>query len=69
MKGICCICREKIAAEKLPAGRVVASFRLQHYGLCPACQGRTRAGISRAYGQLAPVLNGSSAAAPEGAGV
>jgi len=30
---------------------VVASFRLQHYGLCPTCQGRTRADIAKAYGQ------------------
>jgi len=51
MKGICCICQRKIGAEKLAAGRVVASFRLHHYGLCPTCQGRIQADIARAYGQ------------------
>lgn len=66
MKGICCICREKIEAEKLPAGRVVASFRLQHYGLCPACQGRTRADISRVYGPVSPPMSGTIS--PNGAG-
>ena len=58
MKGICCICREKIGAEKLAAGRVLASFRLQHYGLCPTCQGRAQADIARAYGQSAVVTGG-----------
>ena len=53
MRGICCICREKIGVEKLAAGRVVTSFRLQRYGLCPACQGKTQADIARAYGHAA----------------
>lgn len=51
MRGICCICREKIGVEKLAAGRLITSFRLQRFGLCPACQGRTQADIARAYGQ------------------
>lgn len=65
MQGICCICRKKIGAEKLAAGRVVASFRLQHYGLCPSCQGRTQADIARAYAQ-APVsgVGGGDASQP-----
>ncbi|NTV13995.1 MAG: hypothetical protein HGA96_08730 [Desulfobulbaceae bacterium] len=65
MKGICCICRAKIGAEKLAAGRVVASFRRQHYGLCPTCQGRTRADIARAYGQSPAVAYAGEGLIPE----
>lgn len=51
MKGVCCICRKVIGVETVPRGRVMASFVRSHYGLCPACLGRTRADISRIYGQ------------------
>lgn len=53
MKGICCICRKSIVVGRVAAKRVVASFTLTHYGLCSACLGRTRADISRIYGQSA----------------
>ena len=68
MTGICCICRKKIGTEKLAAGRVVASFRLKHYGLCPTCQGRTQADIARAYGQTPPLVGGGGSAEPSAQG-
>lgn len=53
MNGICCICRKSIGAGRVAAKRVVTSFTLSHYGLCPACLSRTRSDISRIYGQSA----------------
>lgn len=68
MKGICCICREKIGAERMASGRVVASFRLQHYGLCPTCQGRTQADIARVYGPPAAAPVGATSGVTRGRG-
>lgn len=51
MAGICCICRKSIRVGRPVAKRVVASFTLSNYGLCPTCLGRTRADIARIYNQ------------------
>lgn len=51
MAGICCICRKSIGVKGVAAKRVVTSFTLSNYGLCPSCLGRTRADIARIYGQ------------------
>jgi hypothetical protein len=72
MAGICCICRKSIGVGRVVEGRVVTSFALSHYTLCPACLGRTQADISRIYGPAttgpvaqvtnpAPVEQGSGA--------
>ena len=68
MKGVCCICRKSRGAGRPASTRVVASFRLQHYGLCPACQGRTQADISRVYGPVSSTLGGSISPPENGAG-
>lgn len=63
MEGICCICRKSIGIGKVAAKRVVTSFTLSHFGLCSTCLGRTRADISRIYGQSA-VVQGIGQAGP-----